>query len=107
METTNTYKAIVKTNGSKTLAKSNGGTYVLQNVEIQEGPAKGVIVLASRTTLTKDGVIKSVPEIGTEIVVYHTIVPSTKEGEKNQHFFEIGSANDTADNTTLDAIFGL
>jgi archaellum component FlaG (FlaF/FlaG flagellin family) len=103
----NVIKAIVKSAGSKVMAKSNGAQYVLINAEITEGPAKGLIVLATRTTLTKDAVIKEIPAINAEVVLYHTVVPSTKEGEKNQHFFEIGLGGETANNTELDKVFGL
>ena len=97
---------IVKSVGSKVLAKSNGAQYVLQNVLITSGPAKGMLVLGTRTTLTKDSKTKEIPALDTEVTLYHSVVPSTKEGEKNQHFFEISMGADTASNADLDAIFG-
>ena len=106
MSTTNSMTGIVKSNGSKVLAKTNGASYVLMNVLITSGPAKGLTVLATRTTITKDAVVKSVPELNAEVTLYHTVVPSTKQGEKNQHFFEISTGSDTASNADLDAVFG-
>ena len=106
MSTNKSMTGIVKSNGSKVLAKSNGATYVLMNVLITSGPAKGMTVLATRTTLTKDAVVKVIPELNAEVTLYHSVVPSTKEGEKNQHFFEISTGADTASNADLDAIFG-
>jgi len=97
---------IVKSEGSKVLAKVNGAQYVLQNVLITSGPAKGLLVLATRTTLTKDAKTKTIPAVDTEVTLYHSVVPSTKAGEKNQHFFEISTGADTATNADLDAIFG-
>lgn len=85
----NSFKGIVKSNGSDVLTKSTGAQYVLMNVEITEGPAKGLVVCATRTTVTAEGVIKSIPKVGEEVVLNHTVVPSTKEGEKNKHFFEV------------------
>jgi len=96
---------IVKSVGSKTMDKSNGAQYVLQNVLVTSGPAKGLLVLATRTTLTKEKVAKSVPEVDAEVTLYHSMVPSTKEGCVNQHFFEISTGADTASNADLDALF--
>lgn len=98
---------IIKSNGSKVLAKANGASYVLMNVLVTSGPAKGLTVLATRTTITKEAVVKSVPELNAEVTLYHSVVPSTKEGEKNQHFFEISTGSDTANNVDLDTAFGL
>lgn len=106
MSTTNSMTGIVKSTGSKVLAKANGASYVLMNVLITSGPGKGLTVLGTRTTITKDAVVKSVPELNAEVTLYHTVVPSTKEGEKNQHFFEISTGADTATNADLDAAFG-
>ena len=107
MSTKTSMTGIVKSNGSKVLAKANGASYVLMNVLITSGPAKGLTVLATRTTITKEAVVKSVPELNAEVTLYHSVVPSTKEGEKNQHFFEISTGSDTANNVDLDAAFGL
>lgn len=105
MSTRNSMTGIVKSTGSKVLAKSNGASYILMNVEITSGKATGLTVLATRTTITKEAVVKSVPAVDTEVTLYHSVVPSTREGEKNQHFFEISTGADTASNTELDAIF--
>jgi hypothetical protein len=96
---------IVKSEGSRVMAKKNGASYVLQNVLITSGPATGLIVLATRTTITKDAKVKDIPALNTEVTLYHSMVPSTKEGEKNQHFFEISTGADTASNADLDALF--
>lgn len=106
MATSNSMTAIVKGNASKVLPKSNGAQYVLINCLITSGPAKGLTVLGTRTILTKDSVTKSIPDLNAEITLYHSVVPSTKAGEKNQHFFEISTGADTASNADLDAIFG-
>lgn len=97
---------IVKSAGSRVMAKANGASYVLMNVLITSGPAVGLTVLATRTTITKDAKVKDIPALNAEVTLYHSIVPSTKEGEKNQHFFEISTGADTASNADLDAIFG-
>lgn len=96
---------IVKSAGSKSMPKSNGATYVLMSVLVTDGKAKGLTVLATRTTSTKDNVVKSTPEIGEEVTLYHTVVPSTREGEVNQHFFEISVGLASATNAELDAAF--
>jgi len=107
MSTTKTsMTGIVKSVGSKVMAKNNGAQYVLQNVLITSGPATGMLVLATRTTLTKEAKVKKIPELDAEVTLYHSVVPSTKAGEKNQHFFEISTGADTASNADLDAIFG-
>jgi len=105
MSTKTSMTGVVKSTGSRVLAKSNGASYMLMNVEITSGPAKGLTVLATRTTITKEAVVKSVPEMDSVVTLYHSVVPSTKEGEKNQHFFEISTGADTATNADLDALF--
>ena len=85
--------------------KENGSQYVLMTVQITEGPAKGKNVLATRTVLNKQGEVKSIPTIGADVIVYHTFLPSTREGELNQHFFEISLATATESNNSLDALF--
>ena len=97
---------IVKSAGSRVMPKANGAFYVLMNVLITSGPAAGLTVLATRTTITKDAKVKDIPALDSEVTLYHSVVPSTKEGEKNQHFFEISTGADTASNVDLDAIFG-
>lgn len=97
---------IIKSEGSNVKAKSNGASYIYMNVLITSGPAKGLTVLATRTTITKDAVVKDIPALDAEVTLYHSVVPSTKAGEKNQHFFEISMGANTATNTDLDAIFG-
>ena len=103
----NSMTAIVKSVGSRTLDKKNGAQYVLQNCLITDGPAKGMLVLATRTTLTKDKVAKEVPALGAEVTLFHSTVVSTVAGQKNQHFFEISIGGDTASNADLDTAFGL
>jgi hypothetical protein len=103
----NMYKGIIKSQGSKTLPKSNGGTYILMDVELLDGKAKGLTVAGTRTTLTKDSVVKSVPEIGTEVTVHHKMLPSTKELGKYAHFFEISVGGNTATNEELSNAFGV
>ena len=75
---------------SKTFSKSNGNEFVYILVQLEEGAAKGHTVFASRTTLS-NGVEKSIPEEGEEVIVYHTKLPSTKEAGKFVHFFEIST----------------
>ena len=103
----NSFKGIVKSNGSDVRAKATGAQYVLMNVEITEGPAKGMVVLATRTTVTAEKVVKDIPALEAEVTLYHTVVPSTRQGEKNQHFFEIGTGIQSASNSALDTAFGL
>ncbi len=98
--------AIVKGTASKVMPKNNGAQYVLITCLITSGPATGLMVSGTRTILTKDGVTKKTPELNAEITLYHSVVPSTKEGEKNQHFFEISTGADTASNADLDTAFG-
>ena len=105
MSTITMYKGIVKTEVVFNKEKSTGATYSGMNVLIMDGPAKGLVVLATRTTKTAQGVMKKLPELGQEVVLYHSILPSTKPGEKNQHFFEIGMGTLSATNADLDAIF--
>lgn len=100
-------KAVIVGTASKTMSKSNGAEYVLMNCEILEGPAKGKIVAGTRTTINQDGLEKSIPEVGQEVVLHHRAVESTAEAGKYVHFFEIQAGLVTADNDELSALLGV
>lgn len=100
-------KAVIVGNASKTMSKSNGAEYVLMNCEILEGKAKGLIVAGTRTTINQDGLEKSIPEVGQEVVLHHRAVESTSEAGKYVHFFEIATGFNTADNDELSALLGV
>jgi len=102
----NTFKAAVKSAPSKTMSKSNGSDYVLINVELLDGPAKGKIVAATRTIKNSDGKEKSVPAINDEVTVYHQVLPSSQVVGKFVHFFEISTGLISTDNDTLTALLG-
>jgi hypothetical protein len=104
--TTTTFKAAVKSAPSKTMSKSNGSDYVLINVELLDGPAKGKIVAATRTIKNVDGKEKSVPAIGEEVTLYHQVLPSTQVPGKFVHFFEISTGMVSASNDELTALLG-
>lgn len=98
------FKAVVKSAASKVFPKTNGNEYVYLSVELLDGAAKGLTVLATRTTLS-NGVEKSIPAEGEECVVYHTKLPSQKEEGKFVHFFEISTGSTPiADNDELSAL---
>ena len=84
------FKAVVTSKASKTFPISNGNEFVYIKVQLEEGAAKGLTVLAFRTTLS-NGVEKSIPKKGEEVIVYHTQLPSTKDLGENLHFFEIST----------------
>jgi hypothetical protein len=102
----NTYKAQIKSNPSKVMTKSNGSEYVLVNAEILDGPAKGAIVAATRTTKNADGQEKEIPAIGTEVTVYHTALESSAEPGKYVHFFEVSTGTVQTSNDELTALLG-
>lgn len=102
-----TIKAVVRSNASKVMQKSNGAEYVLLNCEILDGPAKGAIVAGTRTTINENGEEKSIPEIGTEVVLYHRTMASTKEEGKFVHFFEVSTGLATTSNDELTALLGV
>lgn len=99
-------KAIVSGTASKTMTKSNGAEYVLINCEITEGPAKGKIVAGTRTTINADGIEKSIPEVGQEVVLHVTAVDSTSQPGKLVIFYEIGT-NSTASHDEMADLLGL
>lgn len=100
-------KAVIVGTPSKTMSKSNDAEYVLINCEILEGPAKGLIVAGTRTTVNVKGEEKSIPEVGTEVVLHHRAVESTTEPGKYVHFFEIATGLATANNDELTALLGV
>ena len=102
----NTYKAKIKSTPSKVMGKSNGSEYVLINAEILEGPAKGAIVAATRTTKNAEGQEKEIPAVGTEVTLYHTPVEKSDEPGKYVHFFEISTGTPQTSNDELTALLG-
>ena len=103
----NTYKAQITSNPSKVMTKANGSEYVLLNALILEGPAKGKTVASTRTIKNVEGVEKSVPEIGTEVTLYHQALESSSQPGKFVHFFEVSTGQVQASNDELTDIFGV
>lgn len=104
METENTYKATILTNASKTMSKSNGGSYVLHNAKItSEGPLKGFVVAGTRTMKNASGDVKKGVSVGDEITLHLTVVTNA-EGSKKP-FFEIATGTmSTADADIISAL---
>lgn len=100
------YKAVVVGEPTKVMEKSNGAKSVLINVQLLDGPGKGVIVAGTRTILNAKGEEKSIPSKGEEISVYHTTVPRRDDPSKPMHFFEISTGITSASQDELTAIFG-
>jgi hypothetical protein len=103
----NQFKGIVRSEASKVMAKSNGSSYVLMNVEITEGPAKGKIVASTRTITNASGVAKAVPAIGQEVTLWHQCLESNSESGKFVHFFEIQTGIVSTSNDELSALLGV
>lgn len=104
-----TYQATVvglpKAGSEKT--KINGAVSVQMQVMFLDGPAKGKVVFATRTTKNAEGEEKSIPPVGAEVTIYHTQVPSNRPEDNGKlvNFFDIGTGAIT-DQDTLNDIFG-
>ena len=99
----NKFKAVVKSAATFTGTKSNGGSYVLHQVEILDGPFKGLSVPGTRTVLNSKGEKKEPVAEGQEVTVYHRVEPKA-DGNGNKHFFEISTGEMSASDAELDAI---
>lgn len=97
------FKAVVKSDATFTGTKSNGGSYVLHNVEILDGPLKGMSVAGTRTVLNAKGEKKEPLSVGQSVVVYHRAEPKA-DGSGNKHFFEIATGEMSASDADIDAI---
>lgn len=75
--------------------KSNGASYNLVNCVITDGPLKGQRVLAQRTTINADGIVKDEVVIGQEVVLY----PS--KSDTGTIFLEVSTATPTVSNEML------
>lgn len=103
----NTYQArIVKGQSKEMIKTANGAKYVLLNAEILDGPAKGSIVAATRTTVNAEGQEKEIPAVGTEVTLYHQALESSKEPGKYVHFFEVSTGTVQTSNDELTALLG-
>lgn len=102
------FKAVIKGKPSKVMDKNNEaqGKYVLINCLITEGPAKDMEVTGTFTILNRDGEVKEVPSLGDEVMLHHTVLPSTTEPGKFRHFFEIGSVFVDTDHDKLTELLG-
>lgn len=101
------WNAIVKTGASKTMQKKSGALYVLQQVEITEGPLAGKVVSAERTLLNSKKEEKDPMEIGAKCVVYLTRLDDMHNPGKKKNFFQIGEplgATDDELNEILDEV---
>lgn len=94
---------------SKAMPKSNGGSYVLQNGEITEGPAKGHVIAVSRTILNKENAAlkaageeftaKEPFELNQEVTVYPRQVQA-EDGRVLTFFEGQGSTSASAEEAT-------
>lgn len=103
----NQFKGIVRSEASKVMAKSNGSSYVLINVEIIEGPAKGKIVASTRTTTNANGDEKAIPALGQEVTLWHQCLENNSVPGKFVHFFEIQTGIVATSNDELSALLGV
>jgi len=97
----NQFSATIKSVFDDVKTKSNGKSYQLATATINVN-GKNIDVLAQYTLSDE----KEFLEVGQKVNLYHTVVPSTKEGEKNQHFFEVSRGVSAATNAELDELLG-
>lgn len=97
----NQFSATIKSAFDEVKTKSNGKSYQLAIATINVN-GKNIDVLAQYTLSDE----KAFLEVGQKVNLYHTVVPSTKEGEKNQHFFEVSRGVSAATNAELDELLG-
>lgn len=102
-----TFKARIVSEPTAPREKQNKAISVGIQAEILEGPAKGHIVWGTRTIKNREGKEKSIPEIGDEVILHYSTMPSTKEPGKYQAFFEIATGAIVTDNDALVAMLGL
>ena len=105
----NQFSAFIKSVFDEVKTKATGKQYVLATATInviKDGVNIEKDVLAQYTLENEKGEAKPGLEIGQKVNLYHTIVPSTREGEKNQHFFEISRGVSVATNAELDELLG-
>ena len=97
----NQHSATIKSVFDELKTKSNGKSYQLATATINVN-GKNIDVLAQYTMSDE----KEMLEVGQKVLLYHTVVPSTKPGEKNQHFFEVSRGVSAATNAELDELLG-
>ena len=101
------FKAVVKSDatftGTKTFDNGVQGKYNLHNVEILDGPLKGMLVAGTQTIVNKAGKAKEPVGVGQEVVIYHRAEPKA-DGSGNKHFFEIATGEMSASDADIDAI---
>lgn len=101
-----TYDAIILSPASKTMPKSNGGSYVLHNAQItSEGPLKGMIVTSTRTMKNASGDTKKGVEVDQEVTLHLTVLTNA-EG-KVKPFFEIATGSTATADADIIAALGL
>lgn len=86
--------------GSK--KRSDGTTSDVQNCRAkitQEGPLKGMIVIATRTLENQKGEKHNPVKVGDEVVLYHTALPDRSNPNKMMNFFEISTTTSQDDIT--------
>lgn len=104
METRLKFSATIKTINEELGSKKRGnGTF--SDVQIcraeitQEGPAKGMIVVATRTLENQKGEKHNPVEVGDEVILYHTALPDRSNPDKKMNFFEISTTTSQDDIT--------
>ena len=101
------FRAVVKSEatftGSKTFDNGNIGKYNLHNVQILDGPLKGIIVPGTQTIVNKMGKTKELVGVGQEVIVFHRAEPKV-DGKGLKHFFEISTGEMSASDDEITAL---
>jgi len=101
------FRAVVKSaatfTGNKTFDNGNIGKYNLHNVQILDGPLKGITVPGTQTIVNKMGKTKEPVGVGQEVIVFHRAEPKA-DGKGVKHFFEISTGEMSASDDEITAL---
>lgn len=102
-----TFKGVVTRKASREMPrKTENGTsiYVLQEVQILEGPFKEKVITGERFLLNSKGETKEPFGVGEEILVYARRRPRLDDPNKGKWFFTLGEMTSSISDEEFDAL---
>ena len=104
------HKVVITSAPSRVKTKSNGSEYVILNVrfigKIDPKTNEELLHGCAFTIKNKDGKIKPVPAVGTELIAHQSTLINPETGEK-KFLFELGAGMiENASQETMEALFG-
>lgn len=105
MATANKFEGKILSVSDEIRQKTNGKSYIIGTAEINV-KGKTLNVTFQYTLEDAKGESKEMLQIGQNVILYHSALPSTKEEGGTQHFFEVARGVVASSNAEISEVLG-